>query len=149
MPSLAPHHTRLASAQFQKYVLVLRASIGEAPQFMKDDFVASCQGNKYTTTLHVLNSLVVKASKLTVACKVYRGSANGVLPETFWSANQYNVRGGVEPAFMSTTTSRDVAIEYARKGQTPMVFAMEQGMIQRGAEISWLSQYPHEEEGAR
>ena len=32
---------------------------------MRGDFAAACRGNKYTTTLHVLNSLVVKCSKLT------------------------------------------------------------------------------------
>ena len=87
---------RLASPQFQKYNLVCRASIDEAPQFMKDDLASSCQGNRYTTTLHVLNSLVVKCSKLTVASPVYRGSARGVLPTSFWEKNEQGVRGGVE-----------------------------------------------------
>ena len=36
--------------------------------------------NKYTTTLHALNSLIVKSSKLTKVTKVYRGSARGVSP---------------------------------------------------------------------
>ena len=53
------------SKQFQKYNLVCRSSINEAPQFMKDDCNKSCRGNKYVTTLHVLNSTVVKCSKLT------------------------------------------------------------------------------------
>ena len=51
--------------QFQKYNLVCRSSINEAPQFMKDDCNKSCRGNRYVTTLHVLNSTVVKCSKLT------------------------------------------------------------------------------------
>ena len=50
---------------------------------------------------------------------------------------------------MSTSHSKDVAVGYAggreAKG-TPMVFEMLQGMVDRGAEISWLSQYPHEQE---
>ena len=81
--------------------------------------------------------------------QVYRGSANGVLPKQFWEPNEQGVRGGVEASFMSTSTSKEVAVGYAggcdAKG-TPMVFEMNQGMVDRGAEISWLSQYPHEQE---
>ena len=53
---------------------------------------------------------------------------------------------------MSTTTSRDVALHYAGQQSTssseatPMLFEMVQGMVDRGAELEWLSQYPHEEE---
>ena len=76
------------------------------------------------------------------------------LAHSFWKPNEYNVRGGVEAGFMSTTTNRAVAIGYAGgldasgAGQTPMVFEYEQGMIDRGAELDWLSQYPHEKEGS-
>ena len=137
---------------FQKYNLVCRAAIDEAPSCVVSDFESSCKGNRYTTTLHVLNSLVVKCSKLTKAEKVYRGMAKGVLPETFWQPNEHGVRGGVEAAFMSTTTSRNVALGYATRRSlsgreaTPMLFEMQQGMIDRGAKLEWLSQYPHEEE---
>jgi hypothetical protein len=137
---------------FLKYNLVCRAVVKEAPPFMKADFERCCRGNKFTTTIHVLNSLVVKCSKLTVTTKVFRGSARGVLPDSFWEPNDQGVRGGVEPAFMSTTTDRDVAVGYAGVGtsaSTPMVFQFEQGMINRGAELDWLSQYPHEHEGER
>ena len=92
------------------------------------------------TTLHVLNSCIVKLSKLTRVCKVYRGMKGGVLPEMFWKANEYNVRGGVEAAFMSTTTDRGVAARYASGGGAGLIFELEQGMVDRGAELSWLSQ---------
>ena len=54
---------------------------------------------------------------------------------------------------MSTTTSREVAAGYARGArgdahEFPIVFRMEQGMISRGADLAFLSQYPFEEEGA-
>ena len=121
---------------------------------MKDAFEASCKGNYYRTTLHVLNSLVVKCSKLTQATPVYRGSARGVMPTSFWEKNEQGVRGGVEAAFMSTTTSRAVAVGYAGgpeasgEGRAPMVLELGQGMIDRGATLEWLSQYPYEAEGA-
>jgi ankyrin repeat protein len=104
--------------------------------------------NTYTTTLHAINSSVVKLGKLSVACKVYRGINGRVLPEQFWTANEFGVRGGVEAAFMSTTTNRDVAMSYsaASGGGAGFVFEMQQGMVDRGADIGFLSQYPHERE---
>ena len=56
--------------------------------------------------------------------------------------------GGVESAFMSTTLNRAVAMGYAAGdgSRTGIVLEVQQGMINRGAAISWLSQYPHEEE---
>ena len=40
------------------------------------------------TTTHVINSAIVKSGKLTKACKVYRGLAGGVLPDSFFVANE-------------------------------------------------------------
>merc|ERR1719399_2635206 len=48
---------------------------------------------------------------------------------------------------MSTTTDRAVAMGYASGGTGPgIVFELQQGMVNRGANIGWLSQYPHEQE---
>jgi len=110
--------------------------------------------NTYTTTLHAVNSAIVKLSKLTYASKVYRGVAGRVLPEQFWKANEYGVRGGIEAAFMSTTVDREVAMSYAQGSSvgaattlTPgFIFEIQQGMVDRGADIAFLSQYPHEQE---
>ena len=52
--------------------------------------------NKYTTTLHAVNSAVIKLGKLTTATKVYRGIAGMALPTEFWQPNQFGVKGGVE-----------------------------------------------------
>ena len=43
---------------------------------------------------------------------------------------------------MSTTLNRDVAFEYASssKAGASVVFEIQQGMIDRGADLSWLSQ---------
>ena len=88
-------------------------------------------------------------AELAKAQKVYRGISNRALSQDLLEPNEYNVRGGVEFAFMSTTPKREVAMEYAGMGadsQTSIVFEIKMGMIDRGADISWLSQYPHEEE---
>ena len=43
--------------------------------------LAACKGNAYVTTTHVINSCIVKASKLTRVARVYRGVAGGGLPQ--------------------------------------------------------------------
>ena len=47
--------------------------------------------------------------------------------------------GGVEYAFMSTTPDKNVAWQYSADGYG-IVVEIQQGMIDRGADISWLSQ---------
>jgi hypothetical protein len=60
-----------------------------------------------------------------------------VLPEAFWKPNDQHVRGGIELAFMSTTTDRAVALNYAKgdaiksEGKPSIVFEMQMGMIDR------------------
>ena len=40
-----------------------------------------------------------------------------------------------------------VALDYASRSKASgILFQLEQGMVNRGANISWLSQYPHERE---
>ena len=51
--------------------------------------------------------------------------------------------GGVEFAFMSCTRDRRVA---ARYGQGGYLFELTTGLTTRGADLSWLSFYPDEEE---
>ena len=66
-----------------------------------------------------------------------------LLPRPFWTPNQYNVRGGVEVAFMSCTEDKEVALKYAAsKKKAAIVFEVKQGMVDRGADVAWLSQYP-------
>ena len=67
----------------------------------------------FVTTLHVINSMILKLSRTQAAFTVYRGTAGGRLPNQFLKPNADNIRGGVELAFMSTTLNRDIAMEYA------------------------------------
>ena len=51
------------------------------------------------------------------------------------------MRGGIERAFMSTTFDRAAALHYASQpGKPAIVFEMQMGMLDRGAELGWLSQ---------
>ena len=106
-------------------------------------FKEECKGNKYSTTISAVNSAIIKLSKLTSATKLYRGVSGALLPRPFWTPNQYNVRGGVEVAFMSCTEDKEVALKYAAsKKKAAIVFEVKQGMVDRGADVAWLSQYP-------
>jgi hypothetical protein len=60
----------------------------------------------YVTMIHAINSMIIKASKLTKAARVYRGVGGGVHPESFWTPNKQGARGGVERAFTSTSHKR-------------------------------------------
>ena len=55
------------------------------------------------------------------------------------------VIGGVEMAFMSTTTNLAVAIEYAGRGDSDKRTIMEIpfSAASRGASVQWVSQYPY------
>ena len=61
-----------------KYNAVLRGCTSDSMDGAWTKFDQLCKGNKYATTLHVVNSAVVKLSKLTKAAKVYRGMSGGV-----------------------------------------------------------------------
>jgi hypothetical protein len=68
---------------YSKYNAVLRWHTGVAV------LQSQCQawgidGSSYATTIHAINSLVIKGSKLMVAAAVYRGFAGARLPDTFW-----------------------------------------------------------------
>ena len=48
---------------------------------------------------------------------------------------------------MSTTTKREVALKYAAEQEgNRMIYEIQMGMVDRGADLMWLSQYEHEEE---
>ena len=116
-----------------KYNAVLRGVSRRAAPALVEACERLCGSNRYTTTLHCINSSVVKLSKLTRVERVYRGLKAGVLPNEFWEPNEVGVRGGVEPAFMSTTTDRQVALRYAASGSgSSLIFELEQGMVDRG-----------------
>jgi len=135
---------------FEKYNAVNRGGSlgGDNNKFMEQAFFKLCGGeerpNRYTTTIHVLSSGMIKISKLSVVMDVYRGISGGRLSESFWKEDATGVRGGVEYGFMSTTTDKDVAFQYARGGGAGTILEIRTGMIDKGADLCWLSQYPHE-----
>jgi len=130
-----------------KYNTVLRSKTADPA--MKRVCSELTKGNTYTTTIHAINSCVIKMSKLTKAGKVWRGIKDATLPKEFWVPNEMGVRGGIEYGFSSTTTNREQALLYAGGGDqkdAATIFEMQMGMVDRGADLTWLSQYPHEQE---
>eukprot|EP00966_Prymnesium_polylepis_P086075 1991994-Prymnesium_polylepis.1 len=105
---------------------------------------------EFVTTIHVINSAIVKLARQQPACEVYRGVKGGFFPEAFWTANKHGVMGGVELGMMSTTTDRAVAMSFAKtsdaSGKCSMVFQIRMGMVDCGADVSFLSQFPGESE---
>ena len=49
------------------------------------------------------------------------------------------------PLWLAATTDRSVAASYASSG-IGIVMEMQMGMLDRGADLAWLSQYPNEME---
>ena len=84
---------------------------------------------------------IVKLGQLTRANLVYRGIRERRLPRELRRENEYGVIGAVDFAFMSTTLDHRVAQGYAAQGGAGLVFEIQMGMVDRGADISWLSQY--------
>ena len=136
---------------YMKYNAVLRG-LGEEglPKVQKkvlfEEMKRLCGDSRYVTTLHCISSAIVKLSRLAKPQTVYRGLAGRVLPSEFWLGQGH---GGVDFAVLSTTADHEVAMEYAKakeKEAASCVMEVKMGMIDRGADLSWLSQYPHERE---
>ena len=79
---------------FMKYNTALRAC-GKDPRFV-EFFKKLNHGNMYTTTLHVINSAIVKLGKITAQSKVYRGISGRTLPKDFMDPARTEPRGGIE-----------------------------------------------------
>ncbi len=106
--------------------------------------------NKYTTSIHTLVSAVVKLSRKTVipvSRKVYRGLGGLTLDDQWFEEDERGVKGAVELGFLSTTFNRSVALMYSGvKRNKGVVFEIDIGSIDCGAQLNNVSQYPGEDE---
>ena len=131
---------------FVKLNSALRAASGAFNESMTEHL----KGNNYVNSIYAAASGLRKISYLTSIPKnrkVYRGMAGYKLPSKFEQTREGGGRGGVEFAFMSTTTKLEVAVSYIPDGKAlPMLFEFQVGDVDRGSSISFLSQYPGEEE---
>lgn len=61
--------------------------------------------NQYGTTIHAINSCVIKLSKVVKSCKVWRGVAGARLPPDFFNVNDFGVCGGTCVAAIAVVSS--------------------------------------------
>ena len=93
-----------------KYNNVLRGvSVPGCKAPLEQLFRDLCKGNKYTNTLHAITASINKLSRVSRATKVYR-APGGALPNSFWHRQPEGMQGGLELAFMSTTTAKKEAM---------------------------------------
>ena len=98
---------------------------------MKDGkFEWTLAPTKYATTIHAINSAIIKLSQLTKATTVFRGLAGLRLPQNFFVKNKDGIAGGVEYGFSSTTRHRGTAEFYAKvskKEQASTIIEVQMG----------------------
>jgi hypothetical protein len=101
--------------------------------------------DRFTTTLHVLNSLIIKLSKIAVPETLYRGLANRKLLPDFFDVK---AGGSCEYGAQSFSPDRNVTLGYAStdQGSASYLFEVQESQIDKGADLSWLSYYVGEKE---
>ena len=126
--------------QFMQY----NASLREFPQWVLDTML----GNRYVTTIHCINSAIIKLARASPIdpLEVYRGSIGMCLPRQFAAKDDLGRQGDVELAFMSCTSKKSVALNYAAGGNMPLLLCFARGAMNNGAPLSAFSFYFIEEE---
>uniref|UniRef100_A0A7S0M388 NAD(P)(+)--arginine ADP-ribosyltransferase n=1 Tax=Cryptomonas curvata TaxID=233186 RepID=A0A7S0M388_9CRYP len=108
-------------------------------------------GNFFSTTIHVLQSAVVKIArntKIPSNLVLYRGLSLNFPPQ-FHKPDENGCRGYAEWGFTSTTANRDIAVMYSgvREGKaTATVLQIKTSSVNRAASIESYSQYQQERE---
>ena len=105
---------------------------------------------RFVTTIHAVNSGILKLSTLTPVVTGFRGLASLNMPKQLLEADEMGSRLGIEFGFLSTTTDKAVAIKYGQDRDTQRnlsnVFEFPMDGLNRGAVIQFISQYPGESE---
>ena len=113
----------------------MNSSLRLASKKVPEHMTAHLKDNRYVNTIFLCASSMVKfsgAGRIPRGRKVYRGMAGIRLPDRFVHVGEDGGRGGVEFAFMSTTTNKEVAVSYidTAKG-IPILLEIEVGSIDR------------------
>ena len=136
-----------ARPQYDVYNCLLR-------RFPADRF-KDYSDNLFSTTIAVLASAVQKISRVAVireGTTFYRGLSRRMeLPDAFFRPDAMGRRGFAEWGFLSTTSSKEVALAYSYSGDgqadpttapMPIIMCISSSAVDRGASISDFSQYP-------
>ena len=128
--------------------MIYNAILRQYPDKIFNVFKAS---NLYPTSIHVLQSAVVKLTrraKLSPGLKLYRG-LSVAFPAQFYTSDPRGCRGFAEWGFMSTTSDRAVAVQYSGVEQgkaSATVLEIRTSSVDRAASIQDYSQYSGEGE---
>ena len=125
---------------FMLYNAVLRKFPQELIDMMK--------GTKYVTTVHCINSGIIKLSLATqlLLRNAWRGSNKMKLPLEFAAQDHLGRQGIVEMGFLSLTILKEMALDYAAGDALSTVLKIMRGDMSSGACISPLSEYIEEQE---
>ena len=125
---------------FMLYNAVLR----KFPQKLID----MMKGTKYVTTVHCINSGIIKLSLATqlLPRNAWRGSNKMKLPLEFAAQDHLGRLGIVEMGFLSLTIDKRAAEGYAAGGVLSTVLKIARSDRSSGACISPLSEYIEEQE---
>ena len=101
--------------------------------------------HKFPTTIfyiaEAIKMLRALDSKKKIKATLWRGMGGVNLPDEFCN------NGGTEMAPMSTTRDVRVAVRYAQQGERSVLFKIVvESFMQLGAQLSWISVFPREEE---
>ena len=97
----------------------------------------------FITTIHCINSGILKMARVSRVPEggfVYRGLCGIRIPDSMITPNAFGTRSGVEFGFLSTTSLKEVAMQYVGNGANPVVFEMRVGQVDHGATLSEISQ---------
>ena len=153
---------------FEFYNSSLRAKGGPVPfgnryPALKNEITTG----RFVTTIHAINSGIIKLSAITPVITVFRGATGLRLPDQLEGdllprfslsialtclcvvlvvADKFGSKLGIEFGFMSTTTNKAIAVHYGKDTMSgnglSFVFEFTLDSLNRGALIQWLSQYP-------
>lgn len=145
----------------QEEVIAVRLYTGPMSQHYNAALTARDK-ERFTTTIHAVNSAIVKLSKLQQSATVYRVLTIPKAPEQFFSPDALGSITGFEPAFMSTTSSLQLATRHLAEQQaerrsadsqrggsgkeTVVLIRIRVISTDQAADVSFASQSPTEQE---
>lgn len=127
-----------------KYNAVLRGLPRTVPKHYAR-FVELCMGNCYEATLHCLNKAIVKLARLSSSQKLYRALPSCRLPREVLLNDDACMRGAIDYGVQQCTADEAAAFAHARLCEPSMLYEIDQGLVDRAADLTWLSMYPHEQ----
>jgi len=139
----------IAANLVEEEIIRLRLYTGPSYMFINVSLRQVTTNSVCSNVIHVICSGLTKLSTVTSipeGWNVFWGLGGMRLPSEFWLEDCNGAKGGCERMFLSTTTDMEVAINYLGDKMLPTIFSIECGAVDKGACISWLSQFPEEDE---